>query len=143
MKSFNEYLREGKVLKQSPDQAEAESLFSQAQQRIRDLLVLPLQERNASFRFESAYEVLRESLQAFLALAGYKPYSHEAVFAFAHEERLISEAEHHRADRYREIRHDINYRGTLVPVEEAKEIIQFVKQLLPRLQKEFEKRKGE
>lgn len=33
-------------------------------------------------------------------------------------------------------------RGTLVLVEEAKEIILFAKQLLPRLQKEFEKRKG-
>lgn len=142
MKTFVEFIKEGKVVKQSSDSAEARSLFLQAQQRLKDLLSLPLHDENASFRFESAYEVLREALQSFLALAGFKPYSHEAIFAFVREEKLISEGEFQRIDRYREMRNDLNYRGKPLVVEEAQEVMSFVKQMLPRLKKEFEKRGG-
>ena len=82
MKEFKELVREGKVEKRTPDFAEAESLLQQAKERLNDLLTLSLNEQNASFRFESAYESLREALQAFLAKRGYKPYSHEAIIAF-------------------------------------------------------------
>jgi len=103
MKSFIEYLKEKKVQKQSPDPAEARSLFLQAEARLTDLKSLPIHETNASFRFEAAYEAIREALQAFLAREGYKPFSHEAVFAFAFESKLLSEKEMHRVDLYREI----------------------------------------
>ncbi len=142
MKVFIEFVKEGKVLKESSDPAEARSLFFQAQQRLKDLLSLPLNDQNASFRFESAYEVLREALQSFLALAGYKPYSHEAIFAFARGELLISEAEFQRIDRYREMRNDLNYRGKPLIVAEAQELISFSKQMLSRLKKELDKRGG-
>lgn len=137
MKEFKELVREGKVEKRSPDFAEAESLLQQAKERLNDLVTLPLNEKNASFRFESAYESLREALQSFLAKRGYKPYSHEAIIAFALEEKILSEKESRTADRYREIRNDINYRATKVTVEETKEIIHFVKHIIPHLTEIF------
>jgi len=140
MKSFQDYLKEKKVHKKTIELAEAQSLFHQAQERFADLAGLPLTEKNAAFRFEDGYEIVREALQAFLALEGYKPYFHEAVFIFALERHLLSEAEYHRVDRYREIRNDINYRGKLLMIEEAKELLNAVKSILPKLEKEFEKR---
>ncbi len=140
MKSFQEHLKENKVKKKAADPAEGRSLFRQAEERLADLQHLPLTEKNAPFRFEDGYEVLREALQAFLALEGYKPYSHEAVFCFAAERHLLSEAEYHAADRYREMRNDINYRGKTVLMEEAQELIDFVKALLPLLGKKLEKK---
>jgi len=137
MKEFKELVREGKVEKRTPDFAEAESLLQQAKERLNDLLTLSLNEQNASFRFESAYESLREALQAFLAKRGYKPYSHEAIIAFVFEEKIISEKESRIIDRYREIRNDINYRATKVTVEETKEIISFVRNILPHLKEIF------
>ncbi len=140
MKSFKEYIIEGKVRKQQGDPSEARSLFRQAEERFLDLKQLPLHENNAPFRFEDAYEVLREALQAFLAEKGYKSYSHEAIFSFAGEERILNEADARRADRYREIRNDINYRGQKVLIEEAREILSFVKRVLPELKRKFEEK---
>ncbi len=138
MKAFTQFIKENKVIKKSPDPAEARSLVTQAKERLADLKVLPLNKKNASFRFESAYEVLRELLQAFLAAEGYKPYSHEAIFSFASERKLLPESKAMQADRYREIRNDINYRGKKVTVMEAKEIMYFVKQNFGAVKKKFE-----
>lgn len=138
MKHFQEFISSGKVQKRNIEPAEARSLFSQAQERLADLKTLPLHDKNASFRFEDAYEVLREALQAFLALEGYKPYSHEAVFCFAFERHLISEAEYYKLDRFREIRNDINYRGKLVTVNDTQELLHSVEKLLPTLKPKFE-----
>ncbi len=137
MKTFAEFVKEGNAVKASPDPAEARSLFSQAKERLLDIQSLPLNERNASFRFEDAYEVIREALQAFLAIEGYKPYSHEAVLSFALERKILSEAGIRRSDRYREIRNDINYRGKTVTLEEAREIISFAALTVPELEKKF------
>lgn len=137
MKSFNEYVKERKVRTASPDPAEARSLLEQARARLNDVRSLPLQEKNASFRFEDAYESLREAVQAFMALEGFKPYSHEAIVAYAHEKHLLNEREIFTFDRYREQRNDINYRGQRISVDEAKQIISFSRKIILRLEKQF------
>ncbi|MFH1682979.1 MAG: hypothetical protein ABIA37_04235 [Candidatus Woesearchaeota archaeon] len=133
MKSFKEYLEEKKVKKGSPDSAQAKSLLTQAIDRLNDLLTLSLTETNSSFRFESAYECIREAIQSFMAAEGFKPYSHEAVVAYAAEKKLLNEKEFITLDRYREKRNDINYRGQKVMLEEAKQIISFAKEIISKL----------
>ena len=133
MKQFNQFIKENKVLKVSPDPSESRSLMQQAMERLSDLKQLPINERNASFRFESAYEAMREALQAFLAAEGFKPYSHESILSFAMEKRLLSEAKIMQADRFREIRNDINYRGKKVTMAEAKEAIKAASENLETL----------
>lgn len=140
MKEFSVHLQEGKVVRRSPDPVEAQALIAQARERLKDLHTLPLNKQNARFRFEDAYEVLREALQAFLSAEGFKPYSHEAVFSFALERGLLSEGLVKQGDRYRGIRNDITYRATMVTVDETKEAILFVDQALPHLEKGFQKR---
>ncbi len=137
MKAFLDFVNEGKVIKKSPDLGEAKSLLAQAKSRLIDLQALPLNENNASFRFESAYEVIREASQSFLAIEGYKSYSHEALFSFILEKTILPEQDAIRADRYREIRNDINYRGKKVTIEETKEIIIFAKRLIPHFEEKF------
>jgi len=133
VKQFNQFIKENKVLKVSPDPSESRSLMQQAMERLSDLKQLPINERNASFRFESAYEAMREALQAFLAAEGFKPYSHESILSFAMEKRLLSEAKIMQADRFREIRNDINYRGKKVTMAEAKEAIKAASENLETL----------
>jgi hypothetical protein len=139
MKTFNEFVKEGKVLKKSTDSAEAKSLMKQAEERLFDLKQLPLKDSNASFRYEDAYEVVREALHAFLARAGYKPYSHAALFSYALEKKILTEADCMSGDRYRVIRNDINYRGKKVTMDETKEIINYVQRVFPVLKEEFMK----
>lgn len=138
MKPFREFVEEGKVRKGSLRHAEAHSLLEQSYERMEDLLSLPLTEKNASFRFEDAYESIREALQSFLALEGYKPYSHEAIVSFAFERQLLPEPKIMQIDRYREMRNDINYRGKKVSVEEAKEAVAFAKDAIAALRRRLQ-----
>ena len=133
MKSFNEFVKEMKVKKGEPDKAMARSLFEQATNRLSDLKTLPLNEANASFRFEDAYECIREAVQSFMAKEGYKPYSHEAVVSYAVEKQLLNEAETATFDRYREIRNDITYRGQKTTIDETKEAIDFSEKIINKL----------
>ena len=133
MKSFTEYLKEKKVKKDLPNPAEARSLIKQSEDRLADLNSLPISELNAPFRFESAYEALREALQSFLAVKGYKPYSQDAIFANNKEKNLLSIADFEKENRYREIRNNINYRGKKVLKSEAEEIISFVYKIVLKL----------
>lgn len=138
MKEFSVHVQEGRVVKRSPDPVEAQALIAQARERLKDLHTLPLNRQNARFRFEDAYEVLREALQAFLSSEGFKPYSHEAVFSFALERGLLPEGLVRQGDRYREMRNGITYRATMVTIDETREAILFVGQALPLLEKRFQ-----
>ncbi|MBI2147646.1 hypothetical protein HYU19_04175 [Candidatus Woesearchaeota archaeon] len=140
MKTFDEYAKENKVKSGSADPAQARSLFGQSAARLHDVKSLPITDQDASFRFESIYECLREALQAFMALEGYKPYSHEATIAFGKDRLFLTDAETSNLDRYREIRSDIIYRGEKITVEEAKEALAFAEQLHQKLSVLFLKR---
>ena len=108
MKRFDEYITSRKIVKRSIEPAEARSLFSQAKERLADLQQLPLNDKSSSFRYEHAYEVLREALQAFIAFDGYKTYSHEAVFAYAFENKLLNESDTYKTHKYKKIKTHIN-----------------------------------
>ncbi|MFW6025206.1 MAG: hypothetical protein ACOCRX_02580 [Candidatus Woesearchaeota archaeon] len=135
MKSFQEFVDEGKVKVGSSDPATSISLMKQARIRLKDLLSLSINEETAPLRFESAYECLKEAIHSFMSLDGYKPYSHEAIFSYAYDKKLLTESEVMRADRYRKIRNDINYRGETVSLKRAKKSIEFSKKIIKRLQK--------
>lgn len=75
MKTFKEFVGEGKVKKIQSDKIRAKSMLLQGDSRIADLRSLPINEETASFRFEDAYEAVREVLQAFMYLEGYNPFA--------------------------------------------------------------------
>ena len=133
MKPFKEYITEGKVKIDYPDSAMAKSLFLQARIRLADLNKLQITDKNASFRFESAYETIREAVQSAMAKEGYKPYSHEATVSYAADKNILNESETATFDRYREIRNDINYRGEKTTIQNAKEAIKFAKKVLSKI----------
>lgn len=137
MISFKDYIALKKVKVGSPDLAQALSLFRQAKLRLQDVEQLSITLENASFRFEDMYESVREAIQAFMAREGYKPYSHEAVVAFANEKNLLNESELATLNRYRIIRHDITYRAQTTTVEETTEALSFSQRVIKKLEKVF------
>ncbi|HLD42112.1 MAG TPA: HEPN domain-containing protein, partial [archaeon] len=124
--------------KNYPDKTRAKSMFAQGEARMRDLKSLPINDETAPFRFEDAYEAVREVLQAFMFSEGYNPYSHDAVIVFGYEKGLLTEAEFRRWDRNRKIRNDINYRSEKTTIEETKEAIEKASELMEKLRKKFE-----
>ncbi len=128
MKSFEEYLKEGKVRTGSSSKSEAKSLKKQAENRFKQQIgKSELTEENATFKFEDAYEALRQRLQSFMAEQGYKPYNHEAIIAYAKENNILTEAEANKINQFRKLRNDIRYRGETTQKERAEEIIKLAR----------------
>lgn len=120
-----------------PDPAKARSLMRQARRRIDDVASLPLAEDVAAFRFEDAYEAVREAVQAHMARDGYHVYGHEALPAYALEQGLLSRGDAERLDRFRKKRNDINYRGQEARIEETRRAIQWAKEIVAALEERF------
>lgn len=60
---------------------------------------------------ENVYEAWKMFLQSLMALEGFKPYSHEAIIAFAMDELEMDMIDANALNRYRKLRNDIAYRG--------------------------------
>lgn len=132
MREFQSYVEEGKVKEQSANHGEARSLRVQAvtrfEQQIQNKEITP---ENSTFIFEDAYESLRQYLQSFMAEKGYKPYSHEAIIAYASREEKLSESESNKMNQFRKLRNDITYRGETSTEAKAKEMKQMARKKLP------------
>ena len=133
MLDFKGYLERGKVLKRTPDQKMAESLKHDATQRLVQSKITDLQPK---FRFELAYDSIRELADALLARDGYKTYSHEAAIAYFKELNLINDAELERLDLCRKTRNDSKYYGQELPKTEYIEFHKFIEKLHTKIQPE-------
>src|SRR3989344_7697892 len=90
IKSFEEYLADGTVEKKLPDIHQAHALMNKAEKRLQYINARPVLEESAEFTFEDAYDVMRESGNALMAVQGFKPLSHEAVIAFLRDKEGLS-----------------------------------------------------
>lgn len=130
MLSFDEYLKQNKVLRRDKDPALKEGLSQDAKDRISQLSIAGIK---AKFRFEQAYEGVRESADAFLARDGFKTYSHEAALSYLKKLDLVSDVELERLDTCRKKRNDSKYYGKSFEDAEYEELISFLKSLFKRL----------
>mgnify|MGYP001560886570 FL=1 len=81
------------------------------------------------------YDVLRSILEAISSIKGYKIYSHEAFTSFLKE--LKEETLSRKFDRFRKIRNSINYYGKDISVEETRENIKEIKNMIQILIKKY------
>lgn len=125
---FDDFLKQGFARVAKKDENLAKALFITSK---RDLIFL---ERTKIDGFSSRkilsgyYDVLRNLLEAIAALNGFKIYSHEAFTFYLKEigEETISI----KFDRLRKLRNRINYYGQLVSIEEAKENVKEMKEII-------------
>jgi hypothetical protein len=68
-----------------------------------------------------AYDSLREALEAFCVLHGYKVTSHECLGKLV--KQLFAVFDYFSFERFRYVRNGINYYGTKLALEEGKELI--------------------
>lgn len=125
---FEDFVRQGMVKRKKVDRNLIKSIVETSES---DLVFL---ERNkidvvsARKMVAGYYDVLRELLEAFAALKGYRIYSHEAFVYFLGEngENAVSE----KFDRFRLIRNRINYYGKSVSCDEAEEYCLEIKKMI-------------
>ena len=140
MKEFNYYLNHNLARKSSLDVAQAKALIEKAEGRIKFSIKSRKIDDNTSFYiFEDIYECLREATQSLMFLAGYKPYSHEAIISFLEEFYNFEEFDMNLLNQYRILRDKIIYGGEKISVKRCKESLRFLNTFFPKIKKEFVK----
>ncbi len=96
--------------------------------------LLPLNENTVGAKISLAYEALRELLEAYAILQGYKIYNHECFTTFL-KERMHEESVAKEFDKKRMLRNDINYYGKEIAPAVAKIILREITELHERIKK--------
>ena len=135
MRTFEEFLKLGFVRKKKIDEARAESLIRGAEERKKVMeKYLPLNEETTMKIVEECYDIIREFLEAKLSKDGYKSYNHEAVVSYL-TNLGFSKNDVSFFDKLREVRHGTKYYGKKVEKDYAKNVLNFVKEIYPKLKR--------
>lgn len=136
LEAFENYVKNGKVKKKTPDPEEGQALLQQAKDRLWYVSFKEITERAAKFVFEDAYEAAREAAQSLMSKRGYKPYSHEATISFIQEfyNSNFRPEEIARLEHFRQLRHDSVYRAVPIFPEDAKSCFLFAKMFVKKVE---------
>ena len=137
---FDAYVERGDVRERDVDPAVARNLYQRSQQKFRNMERLGIRGGSSTDYLENVYEAAKMLVQAFMALSGYSPYSHEAIVAYAVDHLDIDGAAANRFDKYRKLRNDVAYRGDVATEREAEEIRELYRCLLEEFGPDLEER---
>lgn len=103
---------------------------------------IKLNENTATLVFREIYESIRQIGDAKWWLLGYEPLNHEISLEILKEFDVKDKLKLNFLDRFKKIRHDINYRGFRTTIFQAEEIVDFWnkcgKEIIKILNKEIE-----
>ena len=137
MKSFEEFVKSGKVKKQTPNMHRALSIVKEAEGK-RDFLEIslkniPPEKMNANFIVDSCYDILIELIRAKMFIDGYNSgSSHEAEVSYM---KILgfSEFDVRFTDDLRYYRNGTKYYGTVLNKEYADKVLEFMKKIYTKL----------
>jgi len=112
------------------------SLAKSSKNRIESAEKLKLDEGTAASKVSLVYDSLREILEALAIKKGYKIYNHECYASFL-KEVLKEESKGDEFDEIRKIRNAINYYGKEISPEDARDIMERIKELRIFLNKKY------
>lgn len=125
---LKDFIEKKQVKRVDRDVSLAKSLVITAETDLNFLKDLEINDNSARKIMSNHCDVLRSILEAISALDGYKIYSHEAFTYFLKEKDEIVIAE--KFDRFRKIRNRINYYGKNISIEEVKENVAEITELI-------------
>ncbi len=130
--SFQQSLELGYVQRVEKDALRSKSLTKSADDSLLSVKELSFKEHNYKTILRELYEALRQYCEAIGYLQGYKFQSHEAITYFLEEELKEKELAP-KFDRYRKIRHSINYYGRDISTETVEKALVEVPGMIKKL----------
>ena len=121
------WISENKLRPKQIDIEKIKSLINSSKSNADIALRIKLDEKSATVIFRELYECIRQLSEALWMLDGYEPKTHEIALESLKEIEIKNKLKLNHLDRYRKIRHDINYQGFQSTLEQAKEILDFWK----------------
>lgn len=101
------------------------SMMDSSEMNAKVILSLKLDDTTATIIFREIYESIRQLGDAKLGLLGFEPMNHEISMDILKEFDIKEKVKLFSLDRFRKIRHDINYRGFRASTAQAEEIREF------------------
>ena len=142
IRSFDEFIIDRIVKKQSIDKSRAEFLIKEAQNSYNNLLEkiqkIKISNTNANDSVKSCYDILMELIRAKMLLNGYNATgfgAHEAEASYMRVLRF-NENDVQFADQIRFFRNGMLYYGTISDKEYAEKVIEFTKKIYKRLKEQ-------
>ena len=132
---FDDFIRRNDVRKVEKNKRLAGDLVATAKKDMMFLDSLDINKNSARKIFSGYYDVLRSVLEAIAILNGYKIYLHEAFSYFL--KKIGKEKIGFKFDRFRRKRNRINYYGEEIDVDEARQEVNEMKELVNLLIKEY------
>ena len=122
---FSRLLKEKRIRKRDTDVSKIRSLIESARNSVDVVSSLTFNEKNATVIFREIYESIRQLGDARFWLLGYEPLDHSISLESLKGLDLKDSVKLNFLDRFRQIRHDANYRGFIVSELQAREIFDF------------------
>ncbi len=107
------------------DMARVKSILKSAETNAVVVSKIPLSEDSATVIFREMYESIRQLGDAQWWLLGYEPLNHAVCLEILKEADIKDKVKLNHLARFKKIRNDINYRGFIVSVAQAQEILEF------------------
>ena len=123
-----ELFRNGFLRKREVDPDRVKSMIRSSENAVEVVKKIPLNEKSATVIFREIYESVRQLGEAQWWLKGYEPFglgSHNLSLDILKDFDINHKIKLNHLDRFKKIRHDANYRGMMVSISQAKEIIEF------------------
>jgi len=141
IRSFDEFIKQNIVKKQSIDKSRAEFLVKEAENGYNNLLEkiqkIGIREDNANDFVKSCYDILVELIRAKMLLDGYNASgkgAHEAEVSYMRVLGFV-EKDVQFADQIRYFRNGMLYYGTILDKEYTEKVIDFTKRIYSKLKK--------
>ena len=137
------WLKSGILRKKQVDFDKFNSLINSAECTMKVVRSIKLSEESATLIFRETYESIRQLGEAKWDSLGYEPTNHEISLDILKELDISEKIKLNSLDRFKRIRHDINYRGFKASLVHANEILAFWnscgEEILKNLKRKIEK----
>lgn len=138
---INIWLKSGIIRNRQKDNIKIKSMINSAETNARVTKAIQINDDTATLIFREIYESIRQLGDAKWWLLGYEPSNHEISLEALKDFDIKEKVKLNSLDRYKKIRHDINYKGFRATTPQAKEVLDFWKkcghELIQKLRKEI------
>lgn len=133
MSEFEDFIKSSDVKIREKNEILAKALIKSSERGIIYVKRQKIDAESAEHIISDIYDIIRELIEAKLALEGYKSYSHEATILFLKKFSEFKETEIIFLDNLRKMRNGIKYYGKEAAVEDAEKTLNFLHSILPKL----------
>ena len=138
------WLKTGIIRNRQKDAEKIKSMIDSAEINAKVTKAIKLNDDTATLVFREIYESIRELGDAKWGILGYEPSNHEISMEALKDLDISNKVKLNSLDRFKKIRHDINYRGFRATIPQAEEILDFWgkcgEEIIKILRKEIESR---